>query len=268
VELQRCYELLGVKPGVSPAELKAAHRDMAKVWHPDRFGHDPRLQQKAQEKLKEINEAFDILISGKVPRPAAEPRYEHQWETGNSARKPTNPTAPAVRRSEHRSSFRWQRAVLPVLLFAVVFGFTFRSLLNRSSKAVESDVPGSVASSEQQRQQPGSTKAEASREKRETESREQITETAPSTETRPLPTTTVTIDPTSGLLARSDCPSKTHMTYPSGNEPSASCTLNHQQQAGPEVTQETAKTSRVKSLTKKIVTRLNNDTKSDGWSRQ
>ena len=32
-----------------------------KVWHPDRFGGDPRLQKKAQEKLKEINEAYEAV---------------------------------------------------------------------------------------------------------------------------------------------------------------------------------------------------------------
>jgi COMPASS component SWD3 len=55
----KAYEVLGVKPGVSNRDLKAAHRDLAKVWHPDRFLHDPRLQEKAQEKLKEINEAYE-----------------------------------------------------------------------------------------------------------------------------------------------------------------------------------------------------------------
>jgi len=47
-ELDRAYEVLGIKPGVSDRELKAAHRNLAKVWHPDRFVHDPRLQEKAQ----------------------------------------------------------------------------------------------------------------------------------------------------------------------------------------------------------------------------
>jgi len=67
-DLSKAYDLLGVKPGVSNRELKAAHRDLAKVWHPDRFLHDPRLQEKAQEKLKEINEAYELLISGKIPK--------------------------------------------------------------------------------------------------------------------------------------------------------------------------------------------------------
>lgn len=59
----RCYEILELKPDASQEEIKQAYRDLVKVWHPDRFSHDPRLQQKAQEKLKEINEAYEQLQS-------------------------------------------------------------------------------------------------------------------------------------------------------------------------------------------------------------
>ena len=65
-ELDKYHELLGLAPGASDQELKEAYRDLAKVWHPDRFSHDPRLQQKAQEKLKEINEAYVGLTSGRI----------------------------------------------------------------------------------------------------------------------------------------------------------------------------------------------------------
>lgn len=36
---------------------------MALVWHPDRFAHNPRLQAKAEEQLKKINECYEILKS-------------------------------------------------------------------------------------------------------------------------------------------------------------------------------------------------------------
>jgi hypothetical protein len=52
------YRILGVQPGVSPREIKRA-----KVWHPDRFTHDPHLQARAQEQLKLINEAYQKLCS-------------------------------------------------------------------------------------------------------------------------------------------------------------------------------------------------------------
>jgi hypothetical protein len=61
--LNKDLETLGLKPGASPEEIKQAYRDLSKVWHPDRFSNDPRLKEKAQEKLKEINEAHKKLKS-------------------------------------------------------------------------------------------------------------------------------------------------------------------------------------------------------------
>lgn len=60
-DLQRCYDELGIQPGASLDEVKRAYRDMATVWHPDRFAHNQRLQQKAQDKLKAINHAYNRL---------------------------------------------------------------------------------------------------------------------------------------------------------------------------------------------------------------
>lgn len=59
-----CYEILGIKPGASPEKVKQAYRDLAMVWHPDRFPADnPRLKEKAQEELKKINAAYEVLKS-------------------------------------------------------------------------------------------------------------------------------------------------------------------------------------------------------------
>jgi len=49
--------LLELEEGASLDELKIAYREMAKVWHPDRFKHDPKLAKKASKKLAEINAA-------------------------------------------------------------------------------------------------------------------------------------------------------------------------------------------------------------------
>ena len=74
-DISRCYEILGLKPSATPDQVKQAYRDLCKVWHPDRFGHDPRLQQKAQEKLKEINEAYEHLRNYRPSRQAPRPTW-------------------------------------------------------------------------------------------------------------------------------------------------------------------------------------------------
>jgi len=62
-KIDRCFGMLGLKPGASQEELSQAYRDLANVWHPDRFVGNPRLQKKAEEKIKEINAAYEYIKS-------------------------------------------------------------------------------------------------------------------------------------------------------------------------------------------------------------
>ncbi len=67
----RALRVLGLPRGASPEEIKTAWRDLAKVWHPDRFPNDERLRLKAGENLKRINEANESL---RDYDPAEQPR--------------------------------------------------------------------------------------------------------------------------------------------------------------------------------------------------
>ena len=60
-EIDRALSTLGLGPEATQSDIKQAYRDLAKVWHPDRFPNDPRVQARAQEKLKEINAAYRRL---------------------------------------------------------------------------------------------------------------------------------------------------------------------------------------------------------------
>jgi len=62
-KISRCIEILGLKPGASQDEVNQAYRDLVNVWHPDRFVSNPRLQKKAEEKIKEINAAYKYIKS-------------------------------------------------------------------------------------------------------------------------------------------------------------------------------------------------------------
>jgi DnaJ-class molecular chaperone len=57
----RDYAVLDLDPSPSPAEVQQAYRDLVQVWHPDRFAHNPRLQQKADAKMRAINAAYARL---------------------------------------------------------------------------------------------------------------------------------------------------------------------------------------------------------------
>lgn len=58
------YEVLEVKQGASQDEIKAAYKKMVKKYHPDQYANNP-LSDLAQEKIKEINEAYETLGKNK-----------------------------------------------------------------------------------------------------------------------------------------------------------------------------------------------------------
>jgi hypothetical protein len=61
--VKEALDVLALRPGATSVDIKEAYRDLVKVWHPDRFGSDARLRQKAEDKLKEINKAYRVLQS-------------------------------------------------------------------------------------------------------------------------------------------------------------------------------------------------------------
>lgn len=54
------YSVLGVNQDASDAEIKKAYRELARKYHPDNYTNNP-LADLAEEKMKEINEAYDII---------------------------------------------------------------------------------------------------------------------------------------------------------------------------------------------------------------
>lgn len=213
------YDVLGVKPGVSDRELKAAHRDLAKVWHPDRFLHDPRLQEKAEKKLKEINEAYEQLLTRNTRRyPPPPPR-----------RPATAPAANAPQAPRRRGvGWHWYVAG-PLVVFALVFSFLTRSLVREVvPQQLESTEIAETTPQQLQPSQPDTNHPSRNRTGNNlAPPAETETETATNEVIPAVPTVTVAIDPETGLLATPACPVKTRMTYPSGSEPKGHCNLTH-----------------------------------------
>jgi nucleotide-binding universal stress UspA family protein len=61
VDIEQSLELFELRKNFTAEELDQSYKDLVQVWHPDRYANNPRLQQKADEKLKEINSAYGLL---------------------------------------------------------------------------------------------------------------------------------------------------------------------------------------------------------------
>jgi len=100
--IERALQTLGLGPDATPHDIKQAYRDLAMVWHPDRFPKDSRLQRKAEENLKEINRAHEILrdydpASRVRPAPWIGPysAHDHSW-VGAPEQSPWAPTCKSL----------------------------------------------------------------------------------------------------------------------------------------------------------------------------
>lgn len=54
------YQILGISPSASDDEVKKAYRELARKYHPDNYQNNP-LADLAEEKMKEVNEAYDQI---------------------------------------------------------------------------------------------------------------------------------------------------------------------------------------------------------------
>jgi curved DNA-binding protein len=82
VQYKDYYEILGVKRTASDAEIKKAFRKLAREYHPD----VAKDKKKAEEKFKEINEAYEVLGD-----PAKRKKYDElgpNWKAGADFRPP------------------------------------------------------------------------------------------------------------------------------------------------------------------------------------
>jgi len=89
------YDILEIEESASPETIKQAYRQLIQVWHPDRFQSNRELRLKAENKTKQITEAFRNLADPNLRRQhdldlnrkrSSKPSKPHQDKPGNKTR--------------------------------------------------------------------------------------------------------------------------------------------------------------------------------------
>ena len=57
--------VLGLDEDATPEDIKTAYKETAQILHPDRFQGNKKLQERATEQFKNLQEAYDYLTRGK-----------------------------------------------------------------------------------------------------------------------------------------------------------------------------------------------------------
>ena len=57
----KLLDLFDLGHDFSDEQLKSAYKDLVQVWHPDKYENNDRLKERAEAKIKEINEAYGTL---------------------------------------------------------------------------------------------------------------------------------------------------------------------------------------------------------------
>ncbi len=98
------YQLLGVAPSASAAEIRQAYARLAREKHPDRFT-DPAEKRRAQAAFQDITTAFNALVNPRSRQEYDESRHRPTPRTPEESARST-PSSGRSRSSKRASPKR------------------------------------------------------------------------------------------------------------------------------------------------------------------
>jgi hypothetical protein len=162
--IKKYFQILGVSQYASLEETKQAYKDLAKVWHPDRFIDNPRLQKKATEKFKEINTAYTKLLSFYENKNSLKVISAYSGVTHEKSFAEPHPSGPVDETRSISKDYRfliWMLAIctLVILTIVVIIYTDFKSKRPDSNISPVISIPDQTKSSKPAATEPSTGKS-------------------------------------------------------------------------------------------------------------
>lgn len=155
-DFAQCYAALGIAPTSDWQRLREHYRLLAKQWHPDHFRADATGAQQAEEKIKEINQAFYTLSQyyrrhGELPAAPAQAWFDHDTRTQTNtastppaAETPVRPRTTDDARADRATRTRkWHYAAVGIAAL-LISGLTLLFKPTPRAQAVTAPAPTSA----------------------------------------------------------------------------------------------------------------------------
>ncbi len=75
------YEVLGIPENASDEQIKTAYKELVRKYHPDKYQNNP-LADLAEEKLQEVNEAYDTIMKTRGQGSGGGYGYNNSYNNG------------------------------------------------------------------------------------------------------------------------------------------------------------------------------------------
>ncbi len=113
------YKTLGIDPNCTNEELKQAYRSLVKKYHPDNYADAPELASVADEKMKEINSAYDEILKIRIGKatgynnnPDSNGTKGQSYGAGFGQSSSKNPIYNQIRQEINKENFRYAEQLL------------------------------------------------------------------------------------------------------------------------------------------------------------